>query len=168
MKLIFVRHGDDVNDNLTSLGRRQAKMICHELEYEEIDCVYVSPKKRTMQTANIICKRLDLNDVIIDTRLSEREKISPNMSKKEQDEFNENYLNPNFSRVNPEGCMEYKNRIFEFLDDIRVKDKDKTVLVVGHSSMIYILLAYIYGVGEDGNIKWARLGNCSKLCFENI
>ena len=95
IKIIFVRHGRDKNDKLTRLGIRQAKMAVKELEYENIDKVFCSPKGRTLQTANIIAKRLKINQVSIDERIVEREKIGEKVDEKTKQLYDANYLNPN-------------------------------------------------------------------------
>ena len=166
MKLVFVRHGNDKKGKLTLLGKKQAKMVCHELVYEYIKKIYVSPMERTFKTAKIIQNKLGIKDIIIDGRLSEREPISLNLSRSIFDELNDNYLNPSHSNKSPEGCKEYVERIFSFLDEIKNTNKDIAVLVVGHSSMLYVILAYIYGYNKGNQLNWARLGNCSKICFE--
>lgn len=167
IKIIFVRHGRDKNDKLTRLGIKQAKMAVKELEYENIDKVFCSPKGRTLQTANIIAKRLKINQVSIDERIVEREKIGEKVDEKTKQLYDANYLNPNFSHKNPEGCKEYYDRIVEFLNDILQKaNKDETILIVGHSSMCYVMNAYFCHKPSNKFLDWIRLGNCSKICFE--
>lgn len=166
MKLIFVRHGN-AEGQLTHLGKKQARLICYDLNYEQINKIYTSPLPRTLQTAKIISKQLKINEVIIDKRLSEREKINNRLTPQEKEIYNSNYLNPNYFRQNPEGCGNYIKRIFDFLDDvINNNSNDSTILIVGHSSMVYAINAYVYGFGKDGNVVWTRLGNCSKICYE--
>lgn len=167
IKIIFVRHGKDKNDKLTCLGKCQTKLLIKELEYENICKIYSSPKGRTVQTAQIVSKKLGIKNITIDYRITEREKIEDNMTQSEIDEYNKNYLNPNFSRQNPEGCKEYYDRVTDFLSDILNSANDnETILIVGHSSMCYILNAYLCNMSRKQNLNWIRLGNCSKICFE--
>ena len=168
MKLIFVRHGnDDSNGKLTRIGKKQALLVCLELDYENIDKIYCSPTTRTRETADIISKKLKINNICIDARITERDKLHTNLPQKEIDEFNKNYLNPKFSRTNPEGCKEYIDRITAFLDDIiKNNPQDSTVLIVGHSSMLYAINAYIYKTPKTKDIIWTRIGNCGKICYE--
>ena len=169
IRVIMVRHGRD-NDNkeLTRLGRKQAKMVVKELEYEKIDRIYASPTERTRQTAQIIAKKLK-KDVIFDERLREREKSSGLIDGEEKREYDKNYLNPNFSRQNPEGCKEYYERISQFLDEVlKNSGENDTVLIVGHSSMCYVMNAYFCKKPKDQFLDWMRIGNCSKICFEYL
>ena len=166
MKIMLVRHGQGDEKHLTRLGRNQAKNVVSDLEYEDITQIYSSPIPRAFQTAQIIAKKLHI-PVIVDDRLTEREKLSPDMTEEEQILYNENYLNPNFSMKNPEGCKEYIERIYSFLDEkIKKSNAEDNILIVGHSSMSYILASYFFGIKKNKPLVWTRLGNCSKLCFE--
>ena len=166
MKIIFVRHGEAKNDKLTHWGKKQARNIVRELFYENISKIYSSPLERAIQTASIIAKKLDIKNIIIDKRISEREQKNETMSKEEIIEFDNNYLNSTFSRKDPEGCKEYLKRIHSFLNDVKKQNKkDSCVLVVGHSSMTYAMGAYFIGLKKD-KVAWIRIGNCNKICFE--
>lgn len=167
MRIIFVRHGQDKNDKLTKLGIKQAKMIVNDLIYEKIAKIYSSPLERTQKTAKIISKYLKISEITLDNRLLERETINDTMTENEINEFKINYLNASFSRKNPEGLKEYMQRTFDFLDEIIQNNiNDENILIIGHSSLSYILGAYFYGLPKDNILIWTRVGNCSKLCFE--
>ena len=99
IKIIFVRHGRDKNDKLTCLGKRQTKLLVKELEYENVDKIYSSPKGRTFETAKIIAKKLGIKNIVTDYRITEREKIDCNMSQSEINAYNENYLNPTHNLI---------------------------------------------------------------------
>lgn len=166
MKIMLVRHGQGNEKGLTRLGKKQAKNVVSDLEYENITQIYSSPVPRALQTAQIIAKKLNL-PIVVDERLSERQKLSPNMTEEDQMLYNENYLNPDFSMKNPEGCKEYVKRIYSFLDEkIKNSTSEDNILIVGHSSMSYILASYFFGIKKNKPLVWTRLGNCSKLCFE--
>ena len=51
-------------------------------------------------------------------------------------------------------------RVYEFLDDIKEKYKDKTVLVVTHSGISKVVECYFNGIPEDGNLEVLSLKNC--------
>ena len=169
MKIIFVRHANSVNDKLTCLGVRQAKMACEDLYYENITKVYASPFGRTSKTADIIAKKLHLGQVELDDRIAERDTDKDGIGDDELIEYNDNYLNPNYSHTKPEGCKNFLDRVFSFLDDvIRTNDDgtDKSILVVGHSSLSYAMYAYFYGVHNVKELVWTRIGNANKLAFQ--
>lgn len=165
MRIIFVRHADHVNNKLTKIGRQQAKLVCHELGYENIGRVFCSPCGRAVETARVICNELGLGAPIIVEDLKEREGLVGKPETKEQVDFADNYLNPNFSMEHPEGCKEFVERSFRFLDKV-VQEDFESILIVGHSSFSYVMTAYFTGLPKDKNLAWVRIGNCSKLCFE--
>ena len=169
MKICFVRHGDNINDKLTKLGKLQAKIVCNDLSYENICKIYVSPKQRTLDTAKIIAKHLKINDIEICDEITERQQLRDlNAEDPEIIKYNENYLTYTFSNIFPEGCKEFVDRIFKFLDRIieTHKGNNENILIVGHSSMAYVLNAYFTGLPKDNKLVWIRVGNCSKLCYE--
>lgn len=169
MKICFVRHGDNANDKLTRLGRLQAKLVCNDLAYENITKIYCSPKQRTIDTAKIIGKKLKISDIEVCDSITERQKLRQLDVQNDNDiKYNENYLNCKYSSHNPEGCKEFCDRIFGFLDKVIDMHfpNNENILIVGHSSMAYVLNAYFTGVPKDNNLVWVRLGNCSKICYE--
>ena len=83
MKIMLVRHGQGDEKRLTRLGKKQAKNVVSDLEYENITQIYSSPVPRALQTAQIIAQKLHM-PVIVDDRLTEREKLSPNMTEEDQ------------------------------------------------------------------------------------
>ena len=166
MKIIFVRHANDKNDRLTCLGVKQAKLVVEELKYENICAVYSSPMRRTFDTAKIIARKLN-HDILIDSRIAERELDKSHMTDDQIKEFDDNYLNPKYSHFNPEGCKEFLDRVYSFLDEIIAKHDDGSdisVLIVGHSSLSYAIYSYFYGASNP--LVWTRVGNASKLAFE--
>ena len=169
MRICFIRHGDNVDDKLTRLGKLQAKLVCNDLFYEDISCIYTSPKQRTLQTAKIIAKKLKISNITIASQITERSQpTKTNLSTQELAEFNQRYLDYEFSRQNPEGCKEYIDRCFAFLEQI-IKThapKNENVLIVGHSSFAYALNSFFTGIPKDNELVWMRVGNCSKLCYE--
>ena len=83
-KIYIVRHGQDEDNangllnghrdkELTALGRQQAKVIAGKLKGDGIDVIYTSPLKRAYETAEIIAKELQIDQVIRDENLKERD-----------------------------------------------------------------------------------------------
>lgn len=165
-RIFFLRHGEANNDKLTSIGKKQAKKIVKQLDYENIAKIYCSPLDRCKQTADIIAKKLNL-DVEIINDLKERTKILSPVNEQEK-EVNENYLNYNYKNPNYDTCFDHINRNFKAFNQIIDNhiDNDENILIIAHSSTIYALNAYICGIPENGKIHWMRVGNCSKVCYE--
>ena len=158
-----MRHGDHVNDNLNGLGKKQVKFSSYYLRGVNISKIYCSPINRCMESARIVGKTLK-KDIVVDNRLKEREKIA-SMRSEEDKEWYDNYLNVNYSCKSPEGAKEFFCRIKSFVDDVISKHNDsENILVVGHSSTLYALGAYFYGIKD--NAVWMAMGNGSVVCFE--
>lgn len=168
MKIIFVRHGDYKDNKLTKVGKKQARLSYYDLYYENIKKIYCSPLPRTIQTAEIIAKKLGIKEITKEERLKEREHLRVDAKTEKQKLHNDNYLNAEFSMQNPEGCKEFIQRIFSFLDQAISEniEQDNNLLIVGHSSTIYVINSYFTGIPENNQLVWLRLGNCSKIAYE--
>ena len=68
MLLYFIRHGDPCYnpDSLTPLGLRQAEAVGRRLAHYRIDCIYASPMKRAMQTAQPAAEMLGKEIIPLD------------------------------------------------------------------------------------------------------
>ena len=83
-KIFLVRHGQDKDNangilngrrdkDLTELGKEQAKTVADKLKDNNIQVIYSSFLKRTFRTAEIIAKELDIDKIIIEEDLIERD-----------------------------------------------------------------------------------------------
>ena len=163
MRIIFVRHGDCKNGKLTQVGRKQAKLVCEDLKYENIGKIFVAPSLRTQETAKIIAKKLKISNVVVDERLKERDK--PKDALPSSEEYINKYLNASNVGTNEEGCKQFLERVFSFLDEVK-NENFESVLVVSHSSVAYAINTYFTGLPKDNILIWLRLGNCSKICYD--
>lgn len=158
-----MRHGDHIENKLNKLGKKQVEFSSKYLEKLNISKIYCSPINRCKESA-CIASRVLKKDIIIDNRLREREKIASQREEKDLEWYN-NYLNVNYSSSDPEGAKEFFGRIKDFVEYIiRKHDFSENVLLVGHSSTLYALAAYFYGVKSEA--IWMALGNGSIVCFE--
>lgn len=168
MILMYVRHGDSKNNKLTKLGKLQCRLAVNQKESISFNKIYSSPAGRCVQTARYFQKKFKLK-VEICENFRERE-LLPNKlpSNEKEQEWYDNYLNPNYSSKNPEGCKEYLTRSFiEFRRIVNeCIDKKQNAIIVAHSGTLYALSAFINGIERNKNIKWIRSGNCSKIYFE--
>ena len=154
MNLIFMRHGE-ATDNikklisdkeiywsiLTEKGIKTVKESV-ELLPNNIDTMYISPFPRTIQTANYVFEKYPIINTIIDDRIREiyYGKYSHQKNNKELDEIRRKQISGNyFIRFGEYGENKYdiEKRLTEFLIDIYSNnDKDSTILIVSHGSII--------------------------------
>lgn len=172
MKIYYVRHGQtDWNlaermqgggseKKLNETGIEQAKETKQELENVKYDVLICSPMHRAIQTAEIINKDRNV-PIITDERIRERKlgdlegnKVTDETEKKIWD-YNLNYQIPN-----GESLHDFEKRILEFLDEIKQKYTDKTVLIVAHGGIAKVLKMHLYGMPESKNLSEIGMKNC--------
>ena len=166
MIIEFIRHAEAKGDRLTKLGKLQAKLFAKQQEDFKFSKIYCSPMKRCRETAKIINKKQKL-PLRIDARLTERETLNKKPKNKKEQNWYDNYMNPAFSSANPEGCQEFIERVFEFLNEkiFEHYQKNENIIIVSHSGIFYAVMAY-FNKHKKGDINWYKIGNCSKVYFE--
>ena len=168
MVVMFVRHAEDLNDILTKRGKKQCEMMIDYDETYQFSKIYTSPPMRCVETAKALNKKFNV-EIEIEKDLIEREKLkNDNPQNVDEQEWYDNYLNPEYSHLNPEGCKEYLNRIFSFLNQLidRHHSKNENVIIVAHSGTLYAISAFVHGIKYNENIKWIRVSNCAKIYYD--
>lgn len=168
MILMFVRHADAKKDKLTKFGKKQIKFRLKEKETFSFNKIYVSPANRCIKTARPFQLKKKIAMEVVEG-LKERQLLKSGKPQNEQEqEWYDNYLNPMYSSVDPEGCKEYLARNFiEFKRIIENHiDKNENAMIVAHSGTFYALMAYVNGLQKNKNINWYRIGTCDSVYFE--
>lgn len=178
MRLIYMRHGvarkprnsqiSKYDSKLTLRGWFETLFSVKYVRPENIKKIYCSPCTRTLQTAKIVSKMLGVEFEIVDD-LKERTGIKRKDIVNEEDRgFYENYLNLNFSGGSREVCRGYFDRNFGAFADIIKKheEKNENALIIAHSSTLYVLAAFFFGLPEDGQVVWMQCSNSSVIKFD--
>ena len=166
MRLIIVRHGQTgwneqgrlqgiTDKNISKIGLLQAKSVAKELAKEKIGMIYTSKLKRAVRTAEEI-KKFHKNIKIIKAKeLNEMswgiwEGLTWNSIKKNYSGLYEIIKNNRFNFKVPEGesLSVLKARLDKFLKKIAIKNKDRTLLIVGHLNVNRILIGIL--------LKWSN------------
>ena len=178
MKLYVVRHGQTdwnvvekcqgVTDiELNSTGIEQAKMASEKLKDYKIDLIICSPLKRARKTAEIINEVTNC-EIVNEKRIIERnfgnlegitEEKWPDIVNDEDINIINNY-NLNWNKQNIEPIQDVCKRVWDLLDEIQEKYKDKNILLVTHGGTCRAINAYFNGIGEDGQVQSAKIKNC--------
>lgn len=175
MKLFVVRHGEtkenksgmlqgNMDTILDGKGKKQALDLNTTLKNKQIDMVFCSPKKRTLETAILAYPK---SDIIFDDRL--RSRNHGEFEGKSRTEINlEDYWNikKNIQYDKAESVGNLLNRIQDFIYDIKQKYQDKNVMIVTHSGVVRILHYYFNGFPEDGNLLGYESTNASLEEYE--
>ena len=153
---------------LNENGRRQALLTKSELDNKEIDLIIASPLKRAKETAEIINRGRNL-PMIIDDRIRERsfgEFEGEEFTVLDTKPFWDYYINEEYEEA--ESVQEFFKRVYDFLDDITVKYKDKNVLLVTHGGVSLPVHCYFNKMIPEGSLIDANimLDNCQVKEFE--
>ena len=176
MKVTLVRHGQTeenfkgimqgrMNTLLNDTGRRQAQMLRMKLNDEKFDYCYMSPLTRCVETAMILIG--DKTEMIPDKRIIERD--LGELDGKPREMFNSykywDYdLNKDDFKV--EKIQDVFKRCSEFLDYLKDKYPDKSILIVTHQAPYRALRHLLLNHELKGNLLDNKIDNCSCETFK--
>ena len=166
MVIMFVRHGEAVDDKLTVLGKSQCDMMVKGEEDYIFSKIYCSTANRCRETAAYFEKKLGLEIEFLGG-VKDRELLNKEPGNADERLWYNNYLNKNFSHKKPEGCKEFLQRNFSEFDKIIAvhKTKNENVILVAHSCTFYAIQEY-FNSTNGNDINYYRLANCSRVYFE--
>ena len=161
MYIYVLRHGQtdwniqkkllSVTDiDINKIGLEQcenAKKLVQNLNY---DLAFCSPKKRTKHTLEIVNTKN--KPVIYDERLVERNARSAEGMNVDDFDYRAYWTLGKDIYKDSETIEECKNRVYEFLDEIKEKYKDKNILIVTHNGICRIINTYFNGFPKRGDI----------------
>ena len=175
MKLYVTRHGQTqwnqinlvcgVSDiELNEKGIGQARRLTSDLKEYSIDGIYSSPLIRARQTAEIISKELGV-PVIIDQRLFEQNYGIYEGTIRGTEEFLKLKKQFAYTGAENESLFHIAQRVYNFLDDIKEKSRDKNVLVVTHEGICRVINTYFNSMTNEDFLKFNH-PNCSLMVFD--
>ncbi len=177
MKLYVIRHGQTnynrenkyncrYDEDINEIGVQQAIEASKNVKNTDIDLIICSPMKRTKHTMELI--NVNNVPVIYDERLIERDggKLTHTVL---DNYFLEEYYN--YYSTKPieglETLPELFKRVHSFLDEIKVKYKDKNVLLVTHGAVALAIQFYFEKMPEDGMLlNVGQQKNCELKEYE--
>ena len=151
-KLILVRHGKTLENklgiiqgwldtSLSSEGIKQAEYLNSVFQKEKINHIYSSPLKRARQTIEIITNYKNKAFINYDDRLKEI-----NMGLYEG--LHKSQVTPEQMNNPPRGedMKKIYNRTSDFIEELKEKYDNKTILIVSHNIILKTMLNHIkYG-----------------------
>lgn len=175
MKIYVLRHGQtdgNVKDmmqgnldiELNDEGRKQARSAGEIIEKLNIDLIFCSPLKRTVETAKLACPN---TPIILDDRLRSRD--HGEFEGLRRDEIDRSlYWNikkqPKYEKA--ESLQHLFDRVKSLLEEIKEKYQDKNILLVTHSSVTRVLYYYFNGIPEDGDLNAYNAVNAKVESYE--
>ena len=178
MKIYVTRHGQTewnvlkkvqgkADISLNEKGIEQAIQTKKELDNEKIDLIICSPLKRAKETAQIINENRNI-PIIFDDRISERdfgEFEGMPTTEFDFEGFWSYKANKEYSRA--ENIVDFFNRIYSFLDNLKEEYSDKNVLIVSHGGASIPIKCYFNGIPDDmDSLLELCLGNCEIARYE--
>lgn len=169
MNLYVVRHGQTIwnlegrvqgvsDIPLTDAGIKEAMKLQKLVESLNIDVVISSPLKRALDTAKVIVNyKIPINT---DDRIKERSwGMNEGAKIDEVDNIDCWNVMLNTKVQSIESIQDFMYRVSNFLEDIKVRYKDKNVLVVTHSAVSRVIHYLLESIPEDGDLSKINIPN---------
>lgn len=163
MSLIVIRHTQTdwnvehkaqgkVNTKLNKTGILQAEELAKDLKNYSIDLIISSPLDRAKQTAEIVNEGRGI-PIICDERIIERD-FGEFEGEQPQVYIEKGFwdYDRNVQYEKAESIKPFFSRIYNFLDDMEEKKKNKNILIVTHGAASIAIEAYYKGIPEDNNL----------------
>ena len=143
MKVYVVRHGETPSnltgivagrseESLTENGRKQAQAVNEQLEGLDFDAVFVSPVRRTLETAEIIVPEYPF---VLDDRITERD-LGDLQNHTIDELWQMPHWNSETETRTPEGAETFAaglSRVEDFLAEKKAEFPDGQILLITHS-----------------------------------
>ena len=169
MNLYVVRHGETIwnvekkvqgitDIPLTDKGREEASELQELISTLSLDVVISSPLERTRETAKILVdSKLPINT---DDRIKERDwGMNEGALIDTVDKWDCWDVILNTKVQNIECIQDFMYRVSDFIEDIKVKYKDKNVLIVTHSAVSRVIHYLLGTIPEDANLSRIDIPN---------
>ena len=169
MNLYVVRHGETTWNKehrvqgitdmpLTEKGIEDTKELIPLIRNLNIDVVISSPLKRAKDTAKILVEsKLPINT---DDRIKERDwgmNEGANIEDVDRIDCWDVILNTKVQNI--ECIQDFMYRVSDFIEDIKVRYKDKNVLIVTHSAVSRVIHYLLGSIPEDGDLSKINIPN---------
>ncbi|MBI2066253.1 histidine phosphatase family protein [Candidatus Woesebacteria bacterium] len=172
MKVYLVRHGQSLGNEgkvfqlpdtpLSSLGKKQAKILAGRLKGISFDVIYTSPLARAHQTSKIISKELkkpvevweDIQETKNPKEVVALSRSSPK-AKRIRKLIRRNYHKGDWRYSDEETFDELNERGEKVIAHLLKHHQRQNVLIVSHAGMIKMILArMIFGNSLTPKIYW--------------
>lgn len=176
MKLYVVRHGETIwnvqkrvqgisDIPLTEKGMKDAEELQDLISTLNIDVVISSPLERARETAKILIdSKLPVNT---DDRIKERDwGMNEGALIDTVDRWDCWDVILNTKVQNIECIQDFMDRVSNFIEEIKIKYKDKNVLIVTHSAVSRVIHYLLGTIPEDGNLSKINIPNLRIIEYE--
>ena len=163
-KLILIRHAP-VKTEVGCFPDNDPDAIIDELKIKRLagyipeDCLwYVSPLKRTVQTANALSKYVNVKEMKFEKRLKEQnfgdwagKKISEVWKelKKNTSHHNFSFICPEVFPPKGENFLTILERVSVWLEELHFHEEPQTAVIITHAGIIRGTLSFVLGIEPD-------------------
>lgn len=175
MYLYVIRHGltdwnkekkllsrEDLDINSEGIEQcKEAEKLVKNLNYDLVIC---SPMLRTRHTENIVNSRKV--PVIYDDRLKERDARDIEGIDVDTIDYRGYWTVGKDKNFPSETIGECRNRVYEFIEEIKEKYKDKNILIVTHNGICRLFYTYFNGFPRNNDIFDISQGNAQIKIYE--
>lgn len=144
-KVFFVRHAqpvhahsDDRTRPLTKEGIQDSTLVLETLKDREIEAVYCSPYKRSIDTIKQVAEYYNL-EIQTDERLREREK---GVGGNNHGMFQKRWENHDYHEEGGESIKMVQSRNMEALKEILAHNRDKNIVIGTHGTALSSIMNY--------------------------
>ncbi|MFH1199235.1 MAG: histidine phosphatase family protein [Candidatus Omnitrophota bacterium] len=178
-KLILIRHGQTqwnlkkkycgfADIGLNATGKQQAKKLQKRLKNQVIDKIYVSDRKRAIQSAKILFKERKIKIVpgLKEMNFGIFEGLTYKQIIKKYGKLYSKWLNKPYSITLPkgEGLKGLEKRVAKAIKKIVSLNKNKTMAIVCHGGVTSAFLNYILKTKDF----WGRVTDSTSLTIVEI
>ena len=165
-KLILIRHAPVekrkgfIPKNNPNAQINSEDINCLASQIPEDSFCYVSPLKRTIQTAEALSKHVNFKEIKIEKNLVEQNfgdwggrKISEvwKVLKQNENQHNFSFICPEFSPPNGDSFLDQCKRTSKFLNGLNFHDQN-VIVVITHAGTIKAILSNLLGIDPDISI----------------
>lgn len=143
----------DIKSPLSVNGEHLAETISRNSEFDNLDLVWASNYVRTMSTAKYFAYRNGLK-VNVSNKLGERIHGIDSWDELPSDFEIHQFEDENYKLEKGESQKEVRERLSKFIDNLLIENKNKRILIVGHSTATAFLLKKWCDVSYSGNYKF--------------
>lgn len=178
MDIVFIRHG---RTNINNLGRyggsldsdmvpdgiEEINILKNKLDCSSFDGIYVSPLRRTIQTAEILTDRYSIDNRLREINFGKFEGLNYmevyEKYPKESKLWEKDYLN--YKLPDGESMMDVFNRTREFINF--VSKKHERVLAITHGGVIRSAMSLVFDSYDYFYKFKVNHGSASIICIED-
>lgn len=181
MEIYVVRHGETdynvkkvfqghIDIPLNETGKKQAQETAEKFKNIDVDMILVSPLQRTLQTAEPISQITGV-PITIEKRLIER-CFGDMEGHQNREDWNIKMMldyEKNYDIENIEPIQSLFKRIYDFLDEITERYKDKKMVLVTHGAVSQPIECYFNGmpqIVDFEHLEPLTLKNCEVRKYE--